>query len=149
MPMRDAVAALSDHGRAPLRWIIGGAMLAEATTFLIASMLHRGVQIPLGFALLAEPSIRPAATVETICAVGLVTGATALLTAQRWGWQAAMGAHLLASGGVLLGMAALAAGRGPRTASNDAYHLIILAALIAGAAVLATPSARAVLRRPS
>ncbi len=34
--------------------------------------------------------------------------------------------NLVALGGVLLGKAALAAGRGPRTASNDLYHNIML-----------------------
>ena len=33
---------------------------------------------------------------------------------------------MVALAGVLLGKAALAAGRGPRTASNDLYHNLIL-----------------------
>ena len=37
-------------------------------------------------------------------------------------------------GGVLLGIAALAAGAGPRTASNDLYHRMML--ILIGAAVL-------------
>jgi hypothetical protein len=41
--------------------------------------------------------------------------------------------NLVALGGVLLGIAALAAGAGPRTVSNDLYHclmLILIAAVI-------------------
>jgi hypothetical protein len=38
--------------------------------------------------------------------------------------------------GVLLGIAALAAGRGPRTASNDLYHRIMLALIGAGLLIL-------------
>jgi hypothetical protein len=38
--------------------------------------------------------------------------------------------------GVLLGIAALAAGRGPRTASNDLYHRIMLALIAAGLLIL-------------
>jgi hypothetical protein len=34
--------------------------------------------------------------------------------------------NLFAFGGVLLGIAALAAGAGPRTASNDLYHRMML-----------------------
>jgi len=35
-------------------------------------------------------------------------------------------ANLVALGGVLLGSAALAVGAGPRTASNDLYHRVML-----------------------
>ncbi len=49
--------------------------------------------------------------------------------------------------GVMLGIVALNAGRGPRTASNDAYHLAILAALVIALALLASPPVRAALRR--
>ena len=48
-------------------------------------------------------------------------------------------------GGVLLGMAALAAGWGPRTASNDLYHHIMLALI--GASLLILFFARSALGR--
>jgi hypothetical protein len=46
-------------------------------------------------------------------------------------------ANLVALAGVLLGMAALAAGRGPRTASNDLYHHIMLVLIGVSLAILA------------
>lgn len=65
--------------------------------------------------------------VEAICGFALVIGSIGLQTG-RWGW--AITAHGIAIGGVLLGMAALAAGRGPSTALNTVYHPTILVALI-------------------
>jgi uncharacterized membrane protein SpoIIM required for sporulation len=44
--------------------------------------------------------------------------------------------NFIALCGVLLGMAALAAGRGPRTASNDLYHHIMLSLIAASLVVL-------------
>ena len=53
--------------------------------------------------------------------------------------------NVIALGGVLLGMAALAVGRGPRTASNDLYHRIMLA--LARVALLILFFAKSVLNR--
>jgi hypothetical protein len=43
-------------------------------------------------------------------------------------------ANWVALGGVLLGIAALAVGAGPRTASNDPYHRMML--ILIGAVIL-------------
>jgi hypothetical protein len=122
-------------------------MVSEALTFLIASALHRGVQIPLGIATLAEPMIGPASIVETTCGVVLGIAAVTVLGGSRWGWLSSVAAHLISAGGVVLGIVALNAGRGPRTTSNDAYHLTILTALVIGLVLLATPPVRAALGR--
>jgi hypothetical protein len=60
-------------------------------------------------------------------------------------WRIALIANLVALAGVLLGMAALAAGRGPRTTSNDLYHHIMLALI--GASLLILFLARSALQR--
>ena len=57
-----------------------------------------------------------------------------ILRRRKHAWRAGLIANLVALGGILLGMAALAAGAGPRTQSNDLYHLIMLA--LVGAAVI-------------
>jgi hypothetical protein len=149
--MIDAVAARresqTETARSPIRRAAAGLMLVEAATFLVAASLHRGVQIPLGFVTLAEPMIRQASIVETTCGLALVVAAVTVFVGSRWGWLASVGAHLLSAGGVVLGIVALNAGRGPRTASNDAYHLAILAALLIGLVLLTTPPVRAALRR--
>ena len=53
--------------------------------------------------------------------------------------------NLVALGGVLLGIAALAAGAGPRTASNDLYHRLML--VLIGASVVVLFYARSALHR--
>jgi hypothetical protein len=122
--------------------------VVEASTFLTFALLHVGFQIPLGFVTLAEPPILPARIVETVCGLALAGAAFAVLLGSRWGWLSAIGAHLLSVAGVLLGIVALNAGRGPRTVSNDVYHLSILSALAVGLVLLATPPIRSALRRP-
>lgn len=44
-------------------------------------------------------------------------------------------------------MVATALGPGPRSELNDAYHRVVLVALLAGLALLATPGVRAALGR--
>jgi hypothetical protein len=136
-----------DTGPSPIRRVAAGVMLLAALTFLIASTLHRGLQIPLGIGTLAETMIGPASIVETTCGVALAIAAVTVLRGSRWGWLSAVSAHLISAGGVVLGIVALNAGRGPRTASNDAYHLTILTALVIGLVLLATPPVRAALGR--
>jgi hypothetical protein len=154
--MMDAVRDQAENARrearlgagpSPVRWVAAGVMLSEALTFLIAASLHRGFQIPLGIVTLAEPMIGPASIVETTCGLALGIAAVTVLSGSRWGWLTAVVAHLISAGGVVLGIVALNAGRGPRTASNDAYHLTILTALAIGLVLLATPPVRAALAR--
>jgi hypothetical protein len=134
--------------RGPAATTTAGAFaLGEATTFLLAAMLHLGASIPLGFAVLAEPFILPAAIVEGLCGLGLAVAGVALLTRRAWAWPAAVGAHAFAIAGVLLGVFALAAGRGPTTDLNTIYHRTMLAILAAALVWLATPAARAALGR--
>lgn len=125
--------------------IVGVLAVVYAITFFLGAWLHLGARIPMGFGVLEEPRILPAAIVETLCGLALAVGGYAALTGKTWAWRATVGAHGFALAGVLLGMAALAAGRGPGTELNNAYHLIMLAFLGAGLAVLSTREARAAL----
>jgi hypothetical protein len=118
-----------------------------AVTFLLGALLHLGVRIPLGFAVLAEPRIVPATIVEGLCGLGLAVGAYATLSRKTWAWPAITAAHAFAVGGVLLGMAALAVGAGPSTELNTVYHRVVLVALVAGLVLLLTPVGRAALGR--
>ncbi len=133
--------------QAPLATTIGILAVLYALTFLLGALLHLGVRIPLGFTVLAEPRIFPATIVEGLCGLSLATGAYAVLTRKTWAWQAIITAHAFALGGVLLGTAALAVGAGPSTDLNTIYHRVMLAALVAGLALLLTPAARAALGR--
>jgi hypothetical protein len=107
-------------------------MIANAAVFFFGALQHAGIALGA----LHEPVIIPAAIVETICGLFLLWGATALLRNSRSLWRAALIANFVALGGVLLGMAALAVGAGPRTASNDLCHRIMLGLIVASLLIL-------------
>jgi lysylphosphatidylglycerol synthetase-like protein (DUF2156 family) len=133
--------------RTTLATTVGTLAVLYAVTFFLGALLHLGLRIPLGFAVLAEPRIIPATIVEGLCGLGLAIGAYAVLTGRGWAWSAVTGAHAFALGGVLLGITALALGAGPSTELNTVYHRVMLVALVAGMVVLLTPVARAALGR--
>jgi len=110
-------------------------------------MLHTGVQIPLGLAVLAEPTIVPATIVEGLCGLALAIAAFAVFTHKRPAWTAAFAAHAFALGGVLLGITALAIGAGPSTELNTIYHRVMVVALVAVLALLLSPAGRTAFRR--
>jgi hypothetical protein len=102
-----------------MKVLLASIMIANAALFLFGAVQHVGVAIgPFH-----EPRILPAAIVETICALSLLVGAAAVLGQATHLWRTALITNLLALAGVLLG---IAAGAGPRTASNDLYHRIML-----------------------
>ena len=133
--------------RTPLATAVGSLAALYAATFSLGALLHLGVRIPLGFAVLAEPRIVPATIVEGLCGLGLAVGGYAVLTGRSWAWSAVTGAHAFALGGVLLGITALVVGAGPSTELNTIYHRLMLVALAAGLVVLLTPIGRAALGR--
>jgi predicted permease len=105
-------------------------MIANAVLFFFGAVQHAGIVVgPFH-----EPLIVPAAIVETLCGLSLLWGATALFRDPKARWRVALITNFVALGGVLLGIAALAAGAGPRTATNDLYHQIML--LLIGASVV-------------
>jgi hypothetical protein len=119
-----------------------------ALTFFVGALLHLGWRIPIGFAVLAEPRILPAAVVEGLCGLALAAAAIALFANSGRAWTAAFAAHAIALGGVLLGVTALALGAGPGTDLNTTYHRVMLVALVAVLALLLSPAGRTTLRRP-
>ncbi len=126
---------------------IGVLSAVYAATFFFGALLHLGVRIPLGFAVLEEPGIIPATIVEGLCAVALAIAAFVVLTRKNLAWRVALAAHAFALGGVLLGIAALAVGAGPSTELNTIYHRVMVVALAAVIALLLSPGGRAALRR--
>ena len=111
---------------------LAGVMIANAALFVFGAVQHAG----LALGPFHEPTIIPAAVVETTCALALVWGAAAILRSSTKGWRTALLGNFIAFAGVLLGIAALAAGRGPRTASNDLYHRIMLVLIAVSVAIL-------------
>jgi hypothetical protein len=109
----------------------------ETAVFLSAALQHLGVPISLGFTLLSEPRILPAAIVEGSSGLLFFVCAIALLSSKDWAMPAAVGIHIYALAGVLLGILSLAMGFGPRTPTNDLYHMLMLLLIIPGLALLA------------
>jgi hypothetical protein len=81
-----------------VRTAVGVLAVLYAGTFLLGSLLHLGVRIPVGSAVLAEPRIVPATIVEGFCGLFLAIGAYAALTRSTWAWPAVTGAHAFALG---------------------------------------------------
>jgi hypothetical protein len=113
----------------------------------VAVLLHVGVEIPLGFAVLEEPRRPVAVLVEGMAGLLLGLGALAVFTRRTRAWAAVTGAHAVALAGVLWGMVAVAAGRGPHTPLNDTYHRVMVVLLAATLLLLLTPLGRASLGR--
>jgi hypothetical protein len=126
---------------------IGILSAVYAATFFFGALLHLGVTIPLGFAVVEEPVILPATIVEGLCGVALAVAAFAVLTRRELAWPIALAAHAFALGGVLLGITALALGAGPSTELNSVYHRVMVVALVAVLALLLSPAGRGALRR--
>lgn len=115
-----------------MKTIAGLLMTANAALFFFGGVQHAGVSVGR----FHEPLIIPAAIVESLCGLCLLWGAIALFRDWKMRWRIALTANLTALGGVLLGIAALAAGAGPRTASNDLYHRMMLILIIAAILLL-------------
>ena len=121
-----------------MKTLAGALMIVNAAFFFFGAAQHAGVAIgPFH-----EPRILPAAIVETICGAGLSWGALALFRDRKRSRTAALIANFIALSGVLLGMAALAVGAGPRTSSNDLYHRLMLVLIVVVTLILMAPSRR-------
>lgn len=124
-----------------MKTVLGLLMILNAALFAFGAVQHVGVAIGA----FHEPRIIPAAIVETICALALFCGAIAVLGQFTAGWGVALTGNLIALAGVVLGMVALAMGAGPRTASNDLYHRIML--ILIGASLVILFAAKSALQR--
>jgi len=118
-----------------------------AFTFFLGALLHLGVRIPLGFAVITEPRIIDATIVESLCGLVLAVSSYAVFTRRSWAWPVAIAAHAFAVAGVLLGIGALAADLGPTTELNYIYHRVMVVVLVEGLALLSTPVGRTRLGR--
>jgi hypothetical protein len=141
------VAELGAAERQRMRTTLGVLAAGYAVTFLVAVLLHVGVEIPLGFAVLEEPRRPVAVLVEGVAGLLLGLGALAILARRTWAWAAVTGAHAVALAGVGWGMVAVAAGRGPHTQLNDTYHRVMVVLLAGTLLLLLTPLGRTSLGR--
>ena len=141
------MAELGAAERPRPRTTVGVLAAGYAATFLVAVLLHVGVDIPLRFAVLEEPRRPVAVLVEGVAGLLLGLGALAVFTRRTWAWAAVTGAHAVALAGVGWGMVAVAAGRGPHTQLNDTYHRVMVVLLAATLLLLLTPLGRTSLGR--
>lgn len=121
---------------------VGLLAVVYAATFVVAVLLHLGVQVPLGFAVLDEPRRPIAVIVEGVAGFLLGLCAFAVFARKTWAWAAVTGAHAVALAGVVWGMIAVAAGRGLHTELNDTYHRVMVVLLAANLILLLTPLGR-------
>jgi len=135
------------HQRSGIATTIGILSAVYAATFFLGALLHLGIKVPLGFAVVEEPVILPATIVEGLCGTALAVAAFAVLAQRNGAWTVAAAAHAFALGGVCLGMVALAVGAGPSTELNTVYHRVMVVALVAVLALLLSPVGRSALRR--
>ena len=105
-----------------MRILLALIMIANAALFLFGAVQHLGLAVGS----FSEPRIIPASIVETICCLALLGGASVLLAGASKGWSAALIGNFVALAGVIMGIVALNLGAGPRTASNDLYHRIMM-----------------------
>jgi hypothetical protein len=143
------LSRLQARERNLVRRVIAVLATVYAATFVVAVVLHLGVEIPLGFGVLDEQRRPFAVIVEGSAGIVLAVGAFAVFARKTWAWAAVTGAHAFALAGVLWGMVAVAAGRGPHTQLNDTYHVAMVVFLAAGLILLLAPLGRTALRRRS
>lgn len=115
-----------------MKTLAGWLMASNAALFFFGAVQHAGVALGPFY----EPVIIAAAIVESVCGIALLFGGSALLRNWKKSWGIALTGNLVALAGVALGIVALALGAGPRTASNDLYHRIMLVLIAAATLVL-------------
>jgi hypothetical protein len=105
-------------------------LVALPPSFTLGALTHAGVRVPLGVTTIDEPTIVPASVVEAIIAVLFAVAAFAEFTGRPYARAALRTALRVGIAGVLLGMFALALGRGTRTELNDVFHVVALIAML-------------------
>jgi hypothetical protein len=100
-------------------------LLAEALGFFAAALVHSGV-LARGF------EHAKAATAETVIGSALALGLAAGLLRPASARAAGLVAQGFALAGTCVGLFTIAIGIGPRTAPDLAFHVAIVAVLIAG-----------------
>lgn len=132
----SAEPSLTPRLRGVVKALLVGLMVVNAGLFFFGAVQHAGFTIgPFH-----EPRILPATLVESLCGFSLLWGAARISNKQAIDSRIALTSNCIALSGVLLGIAALAVGAGPRTTSNDLYHRIML--LLIGASLLAVVCGR-------
>lgn len=125
----------TDHERRPPPVVAGMLMALAAAAFAIMSIIHFGVDIPVGFTTISD-SFPGAAPPEAVISAVMAIGATAVLTRLTTTRAIALGTTLFALLGTSYGLTVTL----DSTRTGDiAYHLGILATLLAILSLLLAP----------
>ncbi len=119
----------------------------SAAAFLIASAIHFGAQIPLGFATLSDVTILPAGIAEGLIGAAFAGAAAAVFARWSWAWNGTLAAYLLGILGVLIGIGVSMTDSGDSSKANLLFHVTILPVLVAGLALILTRSGKTALGR--
>ena len=102
--MRSGTKQLAPVRRGGGLLALGLLTAANAVVYLVASLLHLGVKIPLGSVTLGFPEPSPPATIaEGLIGAGLAAAAVALFARGNGGRRPVWGAYVFALAGTLLG----------------------------------------------
>jgi len=131
----------------PARWspisiAIASLMAGSTLTFIVASLLHFGVALPL----MSVDPFSGAALPEAIIAAVLAAGSVSVIARLGPTWRIAVGTTLFALLGVLVGLRFVLFGSVSRP-GDVIYHLAILVVLLVTIGLLIAPAARQALRR--
>jgi hypothetical protein len=105
-------------------------MFLEASTFVAAAPIHRGL-------LISGYQHQEAATAESVIALVLIAGGVATWLRQGSARRHGLVAQTFALVGTLVGIFTIAIGVGPRTLPDVAYHVGIMIALLFGVVAVA------------
>jgi hypothetical protein len=132
--------SLMDYGRRPPPVAAGVLMALAAAAFAIVSIVHFGVDIPVGFATISD-SFPGAAPPEAVIAAVMAIGASAVFARRTTSRAIGLGTALFALLGTAYGLTITL----DSTRTGDvAYHLGILATLLIILGLLLVPGGRRV-----
>ena len=100
-------------------------LAVDLLLFAGGAVAHSGIPIPLGFGTWEEPLLVPAAIIEGVGAVGLLTTLAVIAGRASWAYRICWWTLWYCFIGVLWGMARLAVGSIPEahTMTNDFLHI--------------------------
>ncbi len=144
-----STGGLETRRGAGARLALEALLVVDTVSFLVASVIHFGFPIPLGFTTLSDVSLLPAAIAEGAIGVALALATAAVFSRLDWAWIGATAAHVFGILGVLVGLSVTLSDPADSSSANFLFHLSVLPVLLVGLALLVTRSGRAALGRIS
>ena len=128
----------------PMSVAICGLMALATVSFALASLVHLGLRLPLGFLTLDDP-FADAAIPEAVIAVVLGISTAMIVVGQAKRWSTALGATVFA---ILLTAYGLSVTLASSRTGDITYHTFVLALLLVILVLVLLPAGRRSLTRP-